>query len=905
LADVLESISDAFFALDHHWRFTYLNSAAERLLSQSRDALLGQNIWIEFAQAVGTAFDKQYHRAVMEQVTVEFEEYYPPLDTWFAVRAYPTPSGLSVYFQSASEARRTQHALRQSDERAREIAERLQFVLTAAELGDWDWDASNDLLRLSQRAADMFGVPPDPIRTRTEVRELIDIRDRERARLAAENVPANNGRYAIEYRVNRPDGRQVWISATGSSKYDPQGKLLGMAGVVQDITEQVAAREALAERERWLRGVLEATPECVKLVGPDGDLLFMNPSGLCMIETENEAAVRGACVFDLVVPEHRDRWRDMHRRVCAGEKLTWEFEIIGLKGTRRYMETHAVPLPLPDGRMAQLAVTRDVTRRNEGAKAQAHLASIVESSDDAIVSKSLDGVIRTWNSGARRIFGYAAEEVIGQSVLMLLPPDRHSEETTILARLRAGERIEHYESVRVAKDGRRIDVSLTISPVKDSEGHIIGASKVGRDITRQKEAERELQAAKAAADVANREKDELLTSERSARATAESASRMKDEFLATLSHELRTPLNAILGWSRILSSDPSAEDVVEGVKIIERNARVQTQIIEDLLDMSRIISGKIRLDVQRLDPATVLRAAVETVQPAANAKDIRIQAVLDSVAGPVSGDQNRLQQVFWNLLTNAVKFTSKGGRVQVVMERVNSHIEVSVIDTGDGISPEFLPFVFDRFRQADASTTRRHGGLGLGLAIVKQLVELHGGSVRVKSGGVGLGATFIVSLPLTVIHPEHAPEVERRHPEFGSVPMINDTCIQIEGMRILVVDDEQDARELVQRLLEDCKAVVTAAGSAKEAFDLLRSHRPDVLVSDIGMPSEDGYSLIRRVRALPHEDGGDTPAIALTAYARSEDRMKAVLAGFEQHVVKPVEPRELIAMIASLVRRRR
>jgi PAS domain S-box-containing protein len=547
---------------------------------------------------------------------------------------------------------------------------------------------------------------------------------------------------------------------------------------------------------------------------------------------------------------------------------------------------------------------RTLSRREDDDQAQAYLASIVESSDDAIISKTLDGVIRSWNSGARRIFGYEADEIIGKPVLVLLPPDCQNEEAGILGRLEAGERIDHYESVRVAKDGRKIDVSLTISPVKDSQGRIIGASKVARDITQRKKAERDLQAAKDAAEAANREKDELLRSERAARETAEAASRIKDEFLATLSHELRTPLNAILGWSQILSNDPSPGDVAEGTRIIERNARVQTQIIEDLLDMSRIVSGKIRLDIQRLDPAAIVRAAVETVQPAADAKGIRLHALLDSIAGPVSGDPNRLQQVFWNLLTNAVKFTPKGGRVQVLMERVNSHIEVSVIDTGEGIRPEFLPHVFDRFRQADASTTREHGGLGLGLAIVKQLVELHGGSVRVKSGGVGLGTTFVVVLPVTIIHPEHEPDRPRRHPGAGSTPILDDSCVQIKGLRILVVDDEADARLLVKRLLEDCKATVITASSAQEALGLLKSHRPDVLVSDIGMPNEDGYTFIHRVRALSPAEGGETPAIALTAYARSEDRMKAVLAGFEQHVVKPVEPAELIAMIASLVKRR-
>jgi hypothetical protein len=398
----------------------------------------------------------------------------------------------------------------------------------------------------------------------------------------------------------------------------------------------------------------------------------------------------------------------------------------------------------------------------------------------------------------------------------------------------------------------------------------------------------------------------LLEAERAARAEAERAGRMKDEFLATLSHELRTPLNAILGWSQIIKRQTaSTDDLAQGIDVIERNARAQAQIIEDLLDMSRIISGKVRLDVQRLSMEPILRAALASATPAADAKGIRIQAVLDPLAGPVNGDPARLQQVFWNLLTNAVKFTPKGGRVQVVFERVNSHLEISVADTGEGIRPEFLPHVFDRFRQADASTTRRHGGLGLGLSIVKQLVELHGGSVRAKSAGEGQGATFIVSLPLAVIHPESQPEPERRHPKAGGEAqgLYTDMCAEIAGVKVLVVDDEPDARTLVKRLLEDCNAVVFTAASAAEALETLQVERPDVLVSDVGMPTKDGYEFMKQVRALPENRGGKTPALALTAYARAEDRMRAIRTGFQMHVPKPVEPAELITMIASLAGR--
>jgi signal transduction histidine kinase/ActR/RegA family two-component response regulator len=401
---------------------------------------------------------------------------------------------------------------------------------------------------------------------------------------------------------------------------------------------------------------------------------------------------------------------------------------------------------------------------------------------------------------------------------------------------------------------------------------------------------------------------QLLERERSARAEAERQGRMKDEFLATLSHELRTPLNAVLGWAQILSGDlagggaPDRQDLVDGLATIDRNARSQRQIIEDLLDMSRVIAGTLRMDVQRLDVAPVIRASIDTVAAAAAAKGVRIQPVLDPSVGPVSGDPHRLQQVFWNLLSNAVKFTPKGGRVQVQLGRVDSHVEASISDTGEGIPPEFLPFVFDRFRQADASSTRRHGGLGLGLAIVKQLVELHGGTVRVRSPGVGQGSTFVVELPLTVVHP--APATPGPDPSQPRTPAAVDPAPEarhrLDGVRVLVVDDEPDARAVVRRLLADCGAEVRVTGSAAEAFALFTADPPTVLVSDIGMPNEDGYTLIHRVRRLPSAGGGAVPAVALTAYARASDRLRALEAGYQMHAVKPVDPAELIAIVASL-----
>ena len=383
---------------------------------------------------------------------------------------------------------------------------------------------------------------------------------------------------------------------------------------------------------------------------------------------------------------------------------------------------------------------------------------------------------------------------------------------------------------------------------------------------------------------------------------AEAANRTKDEFLATMSHELRTPMTAILGWSQLLRSDKLNEaDRPRALEVIERNARAQVKLIDDLLDVSRIITGKLRLDVRMVNLAAVVEAAVDALRPTAEAKAIRLQVLLDPLAGPVSGDTDRLQQVVWNLLSNAIKFTPKGGRVQVRLERINSHVEVTVSDSGNGINAEFLPHVFERFRQADGRTTRAHGGLGLGLAIVRQLVELHGGTVHVESGGEGQGATFIVGLPLMVMRRE-MDTPERRHPTSGGERAV-DCPPALAGLQVLVVDDEADTRELLRAVLEQCGSEVRTAGSAAEALALIAESKPDVLVSDIGMPEEDGYELIGKVRGLEAGLNERVPAIALTAYARLEDRIRALNAGFQVHVPKPIEPAELIAVVASLTGR--
>jgi signal transduction histidine kinase/CheY-like chemotaxis protein len=469
--------------------------------------------------------------------------------------------------------------------------------------------------------------------------------------------------------------------------------------------------------------------------------------------------------------------------------------------------------------------------------------------------------------------------MIGQPILRLIPDDRKHEEPAILQRLRIGERVDHFDTKRRHKNGHELDISLTISPVRNRAGEIVGASKVARDITLQKQA---AQILATASDEVGRQ------------------NRLKDEFLTTLSHELRTPLQSIVGWVQILQGgDLAAGELEEGLEVIGRNAKVQQRIIEDLLDMGRILSGKVRLDVQKIELSTALEAALETVRPAAQSKGVKLHAMVAQGATPVSGDPQRLQQVFWNLFINAIKFTPRGGRIEVVLQRVNSHLEVSVADTGIGIASDFLPNVFDRFRQADASNVRSQGGLGLGLSIVKHLVELHGGKVFGKSPGPGQGATFSVIIPLAAV-------TEQRYTrDDEGVNVQSRPLPALHGISVLVVDDDQDSRVMVARTLEKAGAKVRLAGGVDEALEALDACLPDVLVSDIGMPEKNGYALIEELRARPAEKGGKIAAAALTAYTRVEDRVQAMCAGFQILLPKPVDAAELVATVAALAKQAR
>ena len=757
----------------------------------------------------------------------------------------------------------------------------------------------------------------------------------------------------------------------------------------------------------------------------------------------------------MIIPHDRQHEEDeVLSHIRAGNPVT-HYETMRQHKSGRLVPISLTVSPIYDDAgivIGASKIARDITDRVEGAVTMRRLASAIESSDDAIITKNLDSIITSWNPGAERLFGYTEEEAIGKSIRMLIPDNLQGEEDMVLAKIRGGEKVDHYETVRQRKDGAKLSVALTVSPIRDAAGRIVGASKIARDVT-----ERVRLQAKAHEHATNTEKlgsigaavastldretivqkvtdtarelthaqfgaffynvrdaktgdaymlytlsgapkdafsgfphprataifeptfkgeapvrlDDVTKDPRYGKSApfhgmpkghlpvrsylavpvkgvkgdvlgglffghseagvfteqheqlvvglaawgsvalenarlyteAQEANRMKDEFLAVLSHELRTPLNAILGYARLLRGNMLPADQVErGLETIERNSRWLSQIVDDVLDVSRIVSGKIRLDVQPVELPGIVDNAVATVQPGADAKSVRVQTLLDPRIGPVSGDPDRLQQVVWNLLSNAVKFTPKGGRVQVRLERVNSHIELIVSDTGVGISSEFLPMVFERFRQADSGSTRKTGGLGLGLAIVRHLVEMHGGTVTAESAGVDQGATFTVKLPLMIVQP--AASAPREHPLTERRNPLQD-LVDLANVRVLAVDDEPDALRLLSDVLHAAGAQVTTATSAAMALELIASASPHVMVADIGMPGMDGYELIRRVRASADPAVRDMPAAALTAFARSEDRTKALQSGFEMHLAKPVDPGELVASVATLVRRYR
>ncbi|MFN6568932.1 ATP-binding protein [Dendronalium sp. ChiSLP03b] len=524
------------------------------------------------------------------------------------------------------------------------------------------------------------------------------------------------------------------------------------------------------------------------------------------------------------------------------------------------------------------------TKEQQLQVSEAKFKRLVDSNIIGVIVANVNGEIVKANDAFLKLVGYTQEELLKRQVRWqnITSPEYLEVNEQSIAELRNTGVFQPLETEYIHKNGSCVSVLMGGALLQESEDSQEEIISFCLDLTERKQAKKE--------------REKLLTCEQAARAEAEAANRMKDEFLATLSHELRTPLNAMLGWTQLLKRRKFDETTnTQALEIIDRNTQSLAQLIEDVLDVSQIIRGKLCLNTYPVNFAQVVSAAIDTVRLAAEAREIRIECRFSPLVGVVMGDANRLQQVVWNLLTNAIKFTPNGGRVTVQLEQINSNIQLQVSDTGRGIAPEFLPYVFERFRQGDNSITRSHKGLGLGLALVRHLVELHGGTVCAASPGIEQGATFIVNLPLKVT----AVDTNQLSPLIGDEDC--DRCLPtLNGLRVLVVDDEPDALQLLTTILGQYGAQVMAVASALEALVALQQFHPDVLVSDIGMPQEDGYMLIRKLRALSQEEGGRIPAIALTAYAKAEDRTQALMAGFQLHVPKPVNPTELVTVVANL-----
>ncbi|CAN5420945.1 hypothetical protein BH09PLA1_BH09PLA1_34150 [soil metagenome] len=723
---------------------------------------------------------------------------------------------------------------------------------------------------------------------------------------------------------------------------------------IRDYLESQEANQAALKRsELRFRELADAMPQIVWTARPDGYLDYYNERWY-----EFTGFPRGQCGDEswkpILHPDDVQRCADTwYSCVRAGEPYEIEYRFIDrTTGTYRWFLGRALPVKAQSGLIEKwygsCTDIDDQKRAEERAREEGHVVETISFVGRTLAAElNLPTLVQTVIDATTEltdaqigVFFYHVLDESGQShlhssvsgvnrarfdnlplprITELFAPTFRGDGVIRLADVTLDPRYGKNEPHSGLPAGCSPVRSYMAVPVASRSGEVVGALLFGHEMPDVFD-ERDEQlvvgvAAQAAVAIdnarlfnaakrANQAKDELLSRERSARIDAEKANRMKDEFLSIVSHELRTPLNAILGWSQILrTADPSGPDLAEGLDVIERNARVQAQIIEDLLDMSRIISGKVRLDLQRVDLPAVVDTAVESMRPSAVAKGVSLHKVLDPLAGPVSGDPSRLQQVIWNLISNAIKFTPSGGRVAVALERLDSHVEISVSDTGEGIKHDFLPSVFDRFRQAEGATTRRHGGLGLGLSIVKQLTELHGGTVSAKSPGEGQGATFRVALPLAALR-EQDGQGDRPAPQSKNNQAHAEwEAPSLREVSVLMVDDEPDSRRLIGRVLEKCDAVVTPASSAAEALTLLNDRRFDVIVSDIGMPGIDGYEFIRRIRSLPIDKTSRTPAIALTAFARSEDRTRAMLCGFDLHISKPVEPGELCAVVARLAGR--
>lgn len=899
---LIENLPDIIARFDRQLRHLYVSPAVESVTGRAAAEFIGKtnrelgmphqqcDIW---DSALKTVF------ATGESTTIKFDFLdQTNVTRYYEARLVPElasdgsiPSVLWIA-RDITDLTQAELALRESEER-------LRLALDAAKLGIWDYDVPAGKLTWSKSCKLMFGLPPDEADYDYQVfTNCLHPDDRDRVNHTVADALQTKQDYTCDYRIIHGDGTQRWIAAKGRAFYDENDAPTRMIGVVLDITDRKQAEVQLQEREELFRTSVETMLDCFGIYSAirdeSGEIIdfridYVN-TAVCESNclSQDKQIGKGLCQ---ILPAHRDRglFADYCQVVETQQPLVKESVVYadnyGQQDQQRLSRVFDICIaPFRDG---FIATWRDVTERQQSQaelyRRQQEFQALVENSPD-IISR-IDQQLRHVyvNPAIEAVTGLSPQAFLGKTHRELGIPEPISThwQTTLREIFATGqERITEFD-FRTPNNTIRY-YQARIVPEFAEDGTVEFVLGIARDITDIKFAEAE--------------RNQLLVQAQEARAEAEAASRTKDEFLAIVSHELRSPLNAILGWAKLLRIRQLDEQKTNrALETIERNAKAQAQLIDDLLDISRIIRGNIRLNICPTNLVSVIEAALDTVRPTATDKQIQMDSQFDTSVAWVSGDANRLQQVIWNLLSNAVKFTPAGGRVEIYLEAVDHFAQIRVKDTGKGISPEFLPHIFESFRQADSTTARQQIGLGLGLAIAQNLVQLQGGTIHAESPGEGQGATFIVKLPLW------EDDDKKITADDGINSSLTFEASLLSQIRVLVVDDDADAREFLIAILEQYGAMATATASATEALECLQQMNYDLLLSDIGMPGENGYSLMRRIRALPSAQGGQIPAVAVTASAREEDRIEALSAGFQMHISKPIEPRQLLKVIVRLL----
>ena len=882
---LLEANVDGIIAFDMDCRYTLWNRAMEEFSGVKREEVLGRSAFELFDCLKETGEDKYYLAAIAGKTVVA------------EARPYNIPeTGRSGFFDGYYSPRHDENGsviggvaiIRDVTDRKRAEAtameaHRLAFHVENTPLAVIEWDHEFRVLRWSPAAERLFGwVGAEVLGKRFSEWNFVVPEDVEAVNEVGKRQNEGEEHHGILRNRNYTKlGSVVNCEWYNSALYDEHGKLISVLSLVLDITVATRIEEALRKSEAQYRLLFESNPQAMWVYDLETRRFLAVNNAAIKRYGYSRAEVLAMTIDDIRPSQDVQVLRKYLENTNPHFNQAGEWRHQTKDGTVITVEITSNRLDF-EGRRAVFVLANDITERKTAEKAlrdsEDRYRDLVDNSHELICTHDLEGRVISVNPWASRVLGYPQERLLGMNIRDGLLPEYRDDFDKYLEKVKTEGSAKGVMKVRTASGEVRMWEYYNTLRTQGVETPIVRG--MAHDATERRQA---------------------LEREKEARIEAEEANRVKDEFLSTLSHELRTPLTAIMGWSNLLlHGEVDATRQQQAIETIARNANSQCQLIDDLLEVSRIITGKLRLDFVGCELQPVIQAAAESLRPTADAKGVKLHVTLAQNLGMVMGDRERLQQVVWNLVCNAVKFTPAGGEVNVRLNRINSHLEIAVSDTGAGIHPDFLPHVFDRFRQADGSTTRAHGGLGLGLAIVRHLVELHGGVAVADSAGVGKGATFTVRFPLMlpVEVPVHVDvDINRR------LAVSEQPCVLLDGLRVLIVDDEEDARELVSVMLTKSGAAMKCASSSSEAMEIIESWRPDVLIADIGMPVEDGYGLIKRVRALPRESGGQTPALALTAYARTEDRVRALSAGYQVHLSKPVDRVELAAVVASLAER--